>query len=74
MFTELLALLFIGLKLGGVIDWSWWWVLSPILIPVGLFVVFAAVAFPVLWVWKRREIKKTLKALEEFAELTEEGR
>ena len=26
----LLALLFIGLKLTGFIDWSWWWVLSPI--------------------------------------------
>lgn len=24
------ALLFTGLKLGHVIDWSWWWVLAPI--------------------------------------------
>lgn len=24
-----LTLLFIGLKLGGVIGWSWWWVLAP---------------------------------------------
>ena len=24
-----LGLLFIGLKLGGVISWSWWWVLCP---------------------------------------------
>jgi hypothetical protein len=29
-FTEALLLLFIGLKLGGAIDWSWIWVLSPI--------------------------------------------
>lgn len=29
-FIELLALLFIGLKLGGVIDWSWWWVTAPL--------------------------------------------
>lgn len=28
-FLGLLQLLFIGLKLGGVIDWSWWWVLWP---------------------------------------------
>jgi len=28
-FTGLLTVLFIGLKLGGVIDWTWWWVLSP---------------------------------------------
>lgn len=29
-FFELLAVLFIGLKLSGIIDWSWWWVLSPL--------------------------------------------
>lgn len=29
-FFGLLGLLFIGLKLGGVINWSWIWVLSPI--------------------------------------------
>jgi len=29
-FNGMLTILFIGLKLGGVISWSWWWVLSPI--------------------------------------------
>jgi len=29
-FTKLLAILFIGLKLSNQIDWSWWWVLSPL--------------------------------------------
>lgn len=29
-FTGLLTILFIGLKLTGVIAWSWWWVLSPV--------------------------------------------
>lgn len=29
-FSGALTLLFIGLKLGNVIDWSWWWVLSPL--------------------------------------------
>ena len=24
-----LVLLFVGLKLAGVIGWSWWWVVSP---------------------------------------------
>lgn len=32
-FLGLLALIFITLKLTRVIDWSWWWVLSPIWIP-----------------------------------------
>lgn len=30
-FWEWLGLLFIGLRLCGEIDWSWWWVLSPLL-------------------------------------------
>jgi len=29
-FTGALTILFIGLKLSHVINWSWWWVLSPI--------------------------------------------
>lgn len=27
---DLLGILFIGLKLTGYINWSWWWVLSPL--------------------------------------------
>ena len=37
-FLGALAILFIGLKLGDVIQWSWWWVLSPIWLPVAIFV------------------------------------
>jgi len=33
-FGGMLTVLFIGLKLTDTIDWSWWWVLSPIWIPV----------------------------------------
>jgi len=36
-FIGLLTILFIGLKLTGNIDWSWWWVLSPIWIIPGVF-------------------------------------
>ena len=32
-FSGLLAIVFITLKLTGYIDWSWWWVLSPLWIP-----------------------------------------
>jgi hypothetical protein len=40
-FTGALTILFIGLKLGNVIHWSWWWVLSPIWISlsIALFVL-----------------------------------
>lgn len=44
-FGGLLAILFIGLKLGGVIDWSWWWVLSPLWIPLALILAVVAVCF-----------------------------
>ena len=44
-FGSLLFLLFLGLKLGHVINWSWWWVTAPLWIPVALsLVIFAVVA------------------------------
>jgi hypothetical protein len=42
-FTTLLGLLFIGLKLGGAIGWSWFWVLCPFWI--GTACVLAWLAF-----------------------------
>lgn len=42
-FAEALTLLFIGLKLGKVITWSWLWVLSPLWIPLGLAIVVAII-------------------------------
>jgi uncharacterized protein (DUF983 family) len=47
-FTGLLTILFIGLKLTGYIDWSWWWVLSPIWISFLLAFVITLVAVIVL--------------------------
>jgi len=35
-FFGLLGILFIGLKLGGVIDWSWWFVTMPLWIPFAI--------------------------------------
>ncbi len=43
LFLALLALLFIGLKLANVINWSWGWVLAP-LIAVGVIVVIMTIA------------------------------
>lgn len=40
-FTGLLTIVFITLKLIGIIDWSWIWVLSPLWISfIILFIVF----------------------------------
>lgn len=41
---SLLTVLFVGLKLTGVIDWSWWWVLSPLWISAGIVGIVLAVA------------------------------
>jgi hypothetical protein len=38
-FFELLGLLFIGLKLMGVIDWSWWYVTMPLYLPLIIVLV-----------------------------------
>ena len=41
-FVSLLTILFIGLKFTHYIDWSWWWVLSPIWI-LGIVVMLATI-------------------------------
>lgn len=38
-FTSLLTIVFIVLKLTNVINWSWWWVLSPIWIDIVLAII-----------------------------------
>jgi hypothetical protein len=47
-FCGLLAILFIALKLCGVIDWSWWWVLAPIWGPFALFLAIVVVVLVVM--------------------------
>ncbi len=42
-FLGLLTIVFIVLKLTKYIDWSWWWVLSPLLIPIGLCIILLLV-------------------------------
>lgn len=37
-FCGMLTILFIGLKLGNIIDWSWWWVLAPMWLPLTVVV------------------------------------
>ena len=41
--ADLLQTLFIGLKLAKIIDWSWWWVLSPLWINLIIVIVIGAV-------------------------------
>ena len=58
-FTTLLLLTFIILKLTHVIDWSWWWVLSPFWIPLEIWLIVLAVSLPAII--KRRKRRKELE-------------
>lgn len=44
-FTGLLTIAFIVLKLTHYIDWSWWWVLSPIWISILFMIVLVMIGF-----------------------------
>jgi hypothetical protein len=43
-FGSLLTIVFIVLKLCGVIAWSWWWVISPFLISWAIIILLFACA------------------------------
>jgi hypothetical protein len=56
-FLTLLQILFIGLKLTGNIGWSWWYVMLPTTIPIGILLAclfiagVALVTIQVLSMW-----------------------
>ena len=50
LLSTLLLVAFIILKLCNVITWSWWWVLAPLWVPIGLTLIFG-----VLVVWLGRK-------------------
>ena len=43
-YLSALELIFITLKLTGYIEWSWWWVLSPIWIPLSVVLIILFIA------------------------------
>jgi len=52
-FTGLLTIVFIVLKLTKYIDWSWWWVLSPLWIGLALVLLVIIVIGIVAVIFKR---------------------
>ena len=55
----LLFLLFLGLKLGGVIAWPWWWVTAPLWVPFALSLAIAILVAIFYFIFT---IVKTIKA------------
>jgi phosphoglycerol transferase MdoB-like AlkP superfamily enzyme len=49
----ILLVVFIVLKLTGVISWSWWWVLSPFWIPLGVVVIGSVFLLTFQWIIDR---------------------
>lgn len=47
-FVGLLTIVFITLKLCGVIDWSWWWVFMPVIFSAAFWIVVAAIMLVVI--------------------------
>jgi len=51
-FLTIVTLIFVALKLASQIAWSWWWVLSPLLIPLSLAFGTAVIAGIVIGIIK----------------------
>jgi uncharacterized membrane protein YdjX (TVP38/TMEM64 family) len=49
--TTIIFLIFLTLKLTNNINWSWWWVTSPIWIPFSIFIVLFLSAFLFFLTW-----------------------
>ena len=45
--TTMLFVVFLVLKLTGNIDWSWWWVTSPLWLPIAILIGFVALIITV---------------------------
>lgn len=60
-FATLLALIFITMKLLDKIDWSWWWVLSPIWITVAIvaaYLLILLIVALIVHLIRKRYVKK----------------
>ncbi|MDD3881915.1 MAG: hypothetical protein PHI27_06650 [Eubacteriales bacterium] len=52
---ELLTVVFVVLKLCGVISWSWWWVLSPVWITTAIVLTVLAAAVVKAYLENRKQ-------------------
>lgn len=50
----LLQVIFIVLKIVGIVEWSWWWVFSPVWVPIAVVGVILLILFVANWLLERR--------------------
>lgn len=59
--TTILTIIFVILKLCGVLSWSWWWVLSPLWGSIAIFIIVAVLVWLfgcIVVIIERRKNKK----------------
>lgn len=56
-----LFVVFLILRLTGVIAWSWWWVTAPLWIPFGLLLLVLVPVAIVVYVMHRKERKRAAR-------------
>lgn len=61
LFFEMMFLMFLGLKISGLIDWSWWWVFAPVWVPVVIVVLGVGILFIAAVVINRLQKKEMKK-------------
>ena len=52
--VDLLQILFIGLKLSNIINWSWWYVLLPYEVVYGLYGLIALIGY--IYIFKNKKM------------------
>lgn len=57
-FAGALFILFLGLRLTDHIDWSWYWVASPLLAPLALLAVIIGVGIPIIAIRSARASRR----------------
>lgn len=71
-FVGLLTILFIGLKLTGFIDWSWWWVLSPLWITAAIILGILVIGLIAIAIGEARDRRNPMRRVARSAhELSE---
>lgn len=58
LFFELMFLMFLGLKISGLIDWSWIWVFAPLWVPAVVVLVILGIMGVFLIATRKKVVKK----------------
>lgn len=58
--TLILQVVFLILKLCNVIDWSWWCVLIPLWVDLGMLVLYLAVFIP-MYIRRQKKIEEQMR-------------